>query len=99
MLQCALQKVRDEFVGGSQSFHTFKNLRTVGMLLTVAECIRNAGACAVITTREARRGLIVPVAVEGKIPSEISPELDVVLEFVVNLAVFVQKWPKIQHFS
>ena len=47
-------------------------------VLAVAKCVGNAGTGAVVATREAWRRLIVAVAVEREIPSDLAPKFDVV---------------------
>ena len=71
--------------GGSQSLHTVKNLCTVGEVLTVAKSVGDPGTCAVVAAGKAGWGLIVPVAVERDIPSELAPKLDVVSD--INIGV------------
>jgi hypothetical protein len=84
-LHYELRKVCGEFLGGSQSLHTFKNLRTVRKALAVAKSVSKTGTCAVVAAREAGRGLFVPVAVEGQVPSELAPELDVVGDIKIGV--------------
>lgn len=47
-------------------------------MLAIAEYVGKAGAGAVVAARKALGGLIVPVAIERKIPGELAPKFDVV---------------------
>lgn len=58
---------------GADSLHRWRSVHE-----WIAKTYAEAGTGAIVTTGEAWRRLIVPVAVEGEVPVQLSPELDVV---------------------
>ena len=51
----------------------------------IAKTYAEAGTGSVVTMGEARRRLIVPVAIDGEIPIELPPELDIVRSIQIEL--------------